>query len=1347
MAEKKSWFQRLKDNVRDNFDANTQADQQRRVASGKPQQYRDEVAQRKGIVPSLYGRAQTAFQDDNNQLKVTLKDGGSRPGAFSEYLLNRSGIGAANKRVFDNDIAASVSQGFGTAVMRGSPQRLFGSALEFGGRVTGNEDIKKRGSSLVDPFREYENSNFDKDSINYAPNKWAYQGGSIAGTLASARVNPAGRVGLVTRGAQFGLPAAADTSSAIEKSGGSRKQQIVGGATSGTTQAVLGNLLRGIGSGVTKVATSVGAGAGENTLQQFIENLVAQKTYDKDRNLTESLAPAAVMGGLISGTSSLANRGTRTQAKNQAVEVKRNAEAVGNVRLQALNDDYKFLNERWQTANPQVRKQIEQAIKLNRAEFSKVSEGGYISDGKDPSKSNTKKVSILKPSSSKDSVSPETDGVVLREAIHPAAGTKTQQGIRINKQGKPERFERTVPNTKVLNIDPEPRTIAPPVDNIPVTKNAPGKDFNDSTNRYLGSLQASDTVARGLADTLPHKLTGQEAIDSIVAKDNKALTGNSRIDAVNNRLQDVYNKLYAQYKDAGFDMGYVDQYSPRIYKHPTTGEAIDKDQYLFLTRSTGRTISRTAKNVNTDALLYKTPQELLGHYVKTFEKAKAGREYFDALKNQGYIYESGTRPEGMMLIDAPGLPQPKPYRDAVSDTTYQGNYYATPAVAKKLNRVFGVDEGNKFLRITAKVASTAQDIGLSGGLPGTPANAFTFAQMTKELTAGKIRAPFKALWESRSSKGAQKYFKNNVDVITEMQKQGIGVSSEYTTKTLTGFSDQVKQADKKAGLVWDKVMSDPTFKRFMPSLQIETYKQIRSKYAGKLGDAEAKRIAADTVKNFYGLTDLSTQATRSRSGNDLATTVMFAPKYRESMVRFWVKNAQAIDPRNMMKPEYAMNVRFNVGATLLFAAMQAANMALNGTTTFGNPDGKKDKLIIPADKVPGRLTGDKDIGIPFLSSIATVPRAIATGLAGIATGNFKEAGKSAKTFLGYGIRPVTDLIDNENYFGSQIYNKDDSPGEKLGAGASYLAKAYQHPYIRQGLNIASNQLPDNVKKFVGAKDQTAFETISQALESPLRTYNPEYYKGGADSFQADGGSKARTITIKKDGKNVNVSDLPAYERFDKLTKYNKDGGKIKNAATSDEIDKQIKDLNTEAAKEMNTWREAGWPEFKPNTRLTKEWASYSKLKAEGKVSSLEENSKKLSLIKSAYIDQMAPGNTIREFMTLNTNEKVKAIDGGLVDKDAVDKAVALDNFFYNSGVTTQLEFSKKLRSALGYDTPGGKGGKKGKKGKKISISKPKAFSTANIIKSMSTSNPSKRTVKINPSSIIAKSKVAIKKKS
>lgn len=621
-------------------------------------------------------------------------------------------------------------------------------------------------------------------------------------------------------------------------------------------------------------------------------------------------------------------------------------------------------------------------------------------------------------------------------------------------------------------------------------------DFTESSNKYLGSLLNSETQARLYADKLP-KLSKEKRIDAIKAIDAGKKTGDKEIDDYVKEFKKYTDNLYAKYKSQGVNMGYVDSYLPRIYKHPETGAPLTSQEFELLQLGSSRQKKRIAGELEAESLLYDKPEDLLAHYVKSMERTVAGKQYLSSLEKGGYITASSQRPKGLKLIDAEGFAE-------------EGglNLYAKPEIADALNRIFGSQSENKLLRGTARVASVAQDLGLSGGIPGTPANAFTIAQLTKEVLAGNIKGPAIALAKSFKRSSASKYFKENADTIAEMQKSGIALSTEYNMTSLRELAGDISDQDGKAAKAWDRVMSDPTFRRFMPILQVEMYKTVKQH--------KNASVASQAVKNFYGLTDLVTQRTRSKNTNNAATALLFAPKYRESMVRFWVKNVQALNPKGAFKNarsgEYSQNLKFVAGATVLFGAMQALNYALNGVPTWDNPDGKKDKLLIPG--APG--VGGKTLGLPFLSSIATVPRNAGMAVYNAVTQNPDELKKNVKSFSSYLGRPFWDLMDNENYFGQRIVDDKASTAKRATQGASYLVESFQHPYVRESLNLAKNKLPESVQEFVGARDTTPLQSLSQALESPVRFYDPKYFKGGKN--QPVKGQEDQRLQKKPNGK-------------------------------------------------------------------------------------------------------------------------------------------------------------------------------------------------------------------------------------
>ncbi len=127
------------------------------------------------------------------------------------------------------------------------------------------------------------------------------------------------------------------------------------------------------------------AGAGESVARQY-----ANTGKVDARVLAGDVASNALLGAVPTVTTSLVSPKTAQAiqtAGNKVTDVAKNTgykiQAGLDPIAQALNDDYFFLNQRWQTATPQGRRQIEQAIKKNREEFKNITreKGGYIQIG------------------------------------------------------------------------------------------------------------------------------------------------------------------------------------------------------------------------------------------------------------------------------------------------------------------------------------------------------------------------------------------------------------------------------------------------------------------------------------------------------------------------------------------------------------------------------------------------------------------------------------------------------------------------------------------------------------------------------------------------------------------------------------------------------------------------------------------------------------------------------------------------------------------------------------------------------------------------------------------------------
>lgn len=518
---------------------------------------------------------------------------------------------------------------------------------------------------------------------------------------------------------------------------------------------------------------------------------------------------------------------------------------------------------------------------------------------------------------------------------------------------------------------------------------------------------------------------------------------------------------------------------------------------------------------------YSNPASMVGEYVQKIENTKANLNFFNSMRDGGYIVPAsvGRRHPEFQQITAPGWPD---NTTQLNDGTIIGGWYAPREIANQINMVFSPQEAGtigKVLSTGAKLSGGAQDLLLSGGVPKTPLNAWTIAQITKEVLGGRLKSPLMSIVTSLDGKSSQRFFARNASTIKKMQSRNIPFRSEFNIDQVVDKGIIRNIFGESKGEVWNKIVNQPTFARFAPMLQINLFNDIE-KAALRIGKnkEEAIDIASKAVSNFYGSGSSGRSARSAQINKDFWSTFFFAPRYRESMINFWINSFKAL--KNPLALENRSNATFLAGAIATYFAMDQLNMRFNeGKHMSENPDGKKDKLLIQF--------GDKTIGIPFLSSIATIPRMVGNVVTDVYNGNIKAAGKELKSNVSMLLRPGLDVLSNENYFGSQIYDNNDSLGGKVKASANYLLNpvtgAYTHPYLREGVKLAQGK-------------QGVAETLAKASEMPIRWYDTKSVKNAP--FWSEYDNQKKIEEIKTSAKYNRISQETANKQIAKLQSKN-----------------------------------------------------------------------------------------------------------------------------------------------------------------------------------------------------------------
>lgn len=533
--------------------------------------------------------------------------------------------------------------------------------------------------------------------------------------------------------------------------------------------------------------------------------------------------------------------------------------------------------------------------------------------------------------------------------------------------------------------------------------------------------------------------------------------------AMKKEYQDLYKEASEVADRAGMSIGQIENYVPHFWKEKED-DVIQmfmsakknfpnaKDR-VFPTYAEGLKLGLTPK--------FSHPAQIMEQYVKNLEKFRANVDFITQLKKDKLLVpQSPYVPRNYVEVKAEGIPK---------------DLYAPVEVARELARIFNPENQSGFAKNVSKFAkfsSGLQDLTLSGGLPATPLNAFTLAQVQKELISGRITSPIRAVYNSLTTGNTVKFFNKNAEQIKKLQSRNVPIYSDYSVDNMLDQGTVKRIFGDGIGNAWSKIVNEPTFKRFMPMLQINLFNDIE-KQALKSGMSadQAVNVASKAVKNFYGIVSSDVKANRSQLTEDLKTSLFFAPHYRESMVNMWVNTLKSM--KNPLARENRTNAKFAVGAIATYIAMSMLNKAYSGQYMSENPEGKKDKLLIP-------LGDGYTLGIPYLSSIATVPRMAINATGRAIQGDMAGVGTELRKGLSMAIKPITDVMANMDYFENELVKETDTPSERLSKQATYLFKAYTgHPYIKE--------LVDAYVK----PEKPLYQRLSNALELPLRFYSTE----------------------------------------------------------------------------------------------------------------------------------------------------------------------------------------------------------------------------------------------------------------
>lgn len=462
---------------------------------------------------------------------------------------------------------------------------------------------------------------------------------------------------------------------------------------------------------------------------------------------------------------------------------------------------------------------------------------------------------------------------------------------------------------------------------------------------------------------------------------------------------------------------------------------------------------------------YETISQLAGHWVEQEGKARANRILIDDLSKNGLI--TSVPDYGMMPVMLPGQ---------------EGIYFARPKTAAVINDIFRNEEGlnitQKVVKGAGQISAGVQQMVLAGGLPKSVFNAFSFGHIVKSLTTATgnlaLGKPCQAythlkavatFLRSNSNKATIKWFEKRVDngIIYKMAEQGVDVTNyignyRETNRGLKGwFNKDVKKirnaegvwgklgAAKDAGeIAYTRTFDEKTFRSFLPMQMTSLFEDTYNAGLRKgLSEQRAAQLAGEVTKNFGGISE----TVRGKTTEDLIRALFLAPKFRESLLNtYWNVLEGVIDPRNWRNSAYSQNRALLAGMVITLAGMDVLNQKFSGHHIWENPVGKELELMITT-------AGGKIYYVPFMPSQTAVVRNSLGTVWATAKGEYDVAIQKFGSFFSIPVKLVTDVVSNKDYFGNEIWDKNDPPEKQRKDIATYIGLGTTHPYIKALNNL------------------------------------------------------------------------------------------------------------------------------------------------------------------------------------------------------------------------------------------------------------------------------------------------------
>lgn len=515
---------------------------------------------------------------------------------------------------------------------------------------------------------------------------------------------------------------------------------------------------------------------------------------------------------------------------------------------------------------------------------------------------------------------------------------------------------------------------------------------------------------------------------------------------------------------------------------------------------------------------YTHPAQLVGAYKEALDTAVANRQLLQDLIKQGQIVPAAQAKTGYKALDLNFSPK---------------GYYAEPKLANALNGVFRDEANLSFGQSLAKGAANTskftQELALSAGFPKTDINFFTAGQLIKEINSGigeaalghpirgasNIGKSLSAFVRANSDAATIKFFTEKAPIIQKMAENGFDLSTRVGNfRDMYANMESSRTFKQVLGDGWNTAFQKKTFASFMPQLYVNTFEGAYKTALKKgLSDVEASSLAAEVTRNFHGLTE---DVARSKGTQDALSAVFFAPKFREGIINTMWNTGKSITTE-LRNPAFAGNRKLAAGMAITYGMYQALNKKLNGTYTWQNEPGHENDVKVP-------LPNGQVMYVPFMPSFLSLPRNLYSGTKALASLDLRQATQNFSSTLSMPLQITSQIINNRDYFGNDIYKDTDTADVKAKKIAAYVGIDSGHPYVKLVRDLITPNTDFKKPLYQSLAEAAEFPVKFQSMNQISRN---EFYKA----------VDAKTQSNAKDTRRIQ----PIYDHVQQLIEQGKDG--------------------------------------------------------------------------------------------------------------------------------------------------------------------------------------------------------------